>query len=56
MLLSTSGILVKGRQKNFSTNSYLDVYRGHVNTLCEILTQQSGAYHTMMANIYLKVR
>ncbi|KAN0133592.1 hypothetical protein V8E53_008580 [Lactarius tabidus] len=40
--------------EDFSANSYLDVYLGHIETLREILTQQSGAFHSMMADIYSK--
>ncbi|KAN0124676.1 hypothetical protein V8E53_012645 [Lactarius tabidus] len=40
--------------EDFSANSYLDVYLGHIETLREILTQRSGAFHSMMADIYSK--
>jgi hypothetical protein len=33
----------------FSSNAYLDVYFGHVNTISQ---KREGAYHTMMADIY----
>ncbi|KAN0141831.1 hypothetical protein V8E53_000293 [Lactarius tabidus] len=43
-----------GKQQiaDFSTNSYLDVYRGHIDTMKEILDKRSGAFHAMMADIY----
>ncbi|KAN0105563.1 hypothetical protein V8E52_010914 [Russula decolorans] len=36
----------------FSANSYLDVYDGHVNTFNHIKERHLGAYHTMMADLY----
>ncbi|KAH9171759.1 hypothetical protein EDB89DRAFT_2070537 [Lactarius sanguifluus] len=36
----------------FSTNSYLDVYLGHVNTLELIQEKRSSAFRSMMADIY----
>ncbi|KAH9043552.1 hypothetical protein EDB83DRAFT_2318036 [Lactarius deliciosus] len=36
----------------FSTNSYLDVYQGHVNTLELIREKRSGVFRSMMADIY----
>ncbi|KAH9004437.1 hypothetical protein EDB86DRAFT_3071917 [Lactarius hatsudake] len=36
----------------FSTNSYLDVYLGHVNTLELIREKRSSAFRSMMADIY----
>jgi len=36
----------------FSANVYLDVYLGHIGTLYQILEKRSGAFHTMMGEIY----
>ncbi|KAI9444390.1 hypothetical protein BJY52DRAFT_1194415 [Lactarius psammicola] len=36
----------------FSANSYLDVYQGHVNTLRLIQKKRGSAFRSMMANIY----
>ncbi|KAN0134133.1 hypothetical protein V8E53_008070 [Lactarius tabidus] len=36
----------------FSANSYLDVYRGHVNTLNVIRERRGNAFRSMMAEIY----
>ncbi|KAN0128955.1 hypothetical protein V8E53_013217 [Lactarius tabidus] len=43
-----------GKQQiaDFLTNLYLDVYRGHIDTMKEILDKQSGAFHAMLADIY----
>ncbi|KAF8269151.1 hypothetical protein EI94DRAFT_1799533 [Lactarius quietus] len=38
----------------FSMNTYLDVYQGHINTLRLIWDGQYGAFHSMMAKIYSK--
>ncbi|KAF8257272.1 hypothetical protein EI94DRAFT_1709311 [Lactarius quietus] len=37
---------------DFSSSLYMDTYEGHMNTLKEIQTRRSGAYHAMMADIY----
>ncbi|KAF8263320.1 hypothetical protein EI94DRAFT_1704075 [Lactarius quietus] len=39
---------------DFSSSLYMDTYEGHMNTLKEIRTRRSGAYHAMMADIYLQ--
>lgn len=36
----------------FSANSYLDVYYGHINTFNHVLDERSASFHQMMANIY----
>ncbi|KAH9069672.1 hypothetical protein EDB83DRAFT_2314067 [Lactarius deliciosus] len=36
----------------FSANTYLDVYLGHVNTLNHICANREGVYHLMMADIF----
>ncbi|KAH9033539.1 hypothetical protein EDB85DRAFT_1890212 [Lactarius pseudohatsudake] len=36
----------------FSANTYLDVYLGHVNTLNHICVNREGVYHLMMADIF----
>ncbi|KAH9011111.1 hypothetical protein EDB83DRAFT_2530442 [Lactarius deliciosus] len=36
----------------FSANTYLDVYLGHVNTLNHICVNQEGVYHLMMMDIF----
>ncbi|KAH9011015.1 hypothetical protein EDB84DRAFT_1445388 [Lactarius hengduanensis] len=36
----------------FSTNSYLDIYQGHVNTLELIQEKRSSVFRSMMADIY----
>ena len=38
----------------FSSNAYIDVYQGHVNTLKHILEKRPGAFHLMMSDIYTK--
>ncbi|KAF8268602.1 hypothetical protein EI94DRAFT_1700100 [Lactarius quietus] len=38
----------------FSMNTYLDVYQGHINTLQLIWDGQYGAFHSMMVEIYSK--
>jgi hypothetical protein len=40
----------------FSANSYLDVYNGHVDTLHLILDKRAGAFRVMMADIYSQAR
>jgi hypothetical protein len=40
----------------FSANAYLDVYIGHVNTLKHIRDHRPGAFHLMMADIYIKAK
>ncbi|KAH9174429.1 hypothetical protein EDB89DRAFT_2149430 [Lactarius sanguifluus] len=43
-----------GKQQvtEFSANTYLDVYLGHVNTLNHICVNREGVYHLMMADIF----
>ncbi|KAI9437035.1 hypothetical protein H4582DRAFT_2078108 [Lactarius indigo] len=36
----------------FSANTYLDIYLGHVNTLNHISVNQEGVYHIMMVDIF----
>jgi hypothetical protein len=36
----------------FSTNAFLDVYQGHVDTLNYILNQRTTAFHVMMGDIF----
>ncbi|KAF8257046.1 hypothetical protein EI94DRAFT_1819298 [Lactarius quietus] len=38
----------------FSANLYLDVYNGHVNTLNHIRDKHPGAFHLLMADIYVR--
>ncbi|KAH9014577.1 hypothetical protein EDB83DRAFT_2321461 [Lactarius deliciosus] len=40
----------------FSANTYLDVYLGHVNTLNHICANREGVYHLMMADIFSQAR
>lgn len=42
----------KHMMAEFSTNSYIDVYEGHVNTFLYIRDHRNNAFHTMMADIY----
>jgi hypothetical protein len=42
----------KHAAKEFSANMYLDVYKGHVNTLEHIRENREDAYHVMMCDIY----
>ncbi|KAF8263416.1 hypothetical protein EI94DRAFT_1704021 [Lactarius quietus] len=42
------------QHSEFSTNTYLDVYKGHVNTLQLIKDRRYGAFHTTMLEIYSK--
>ena len=39
----------------FSTNTYLDVYNGHVQTFNYISQNRNGSFHRMMADIYMRV-
>ena len=41
---------------DFSANSYLDVYQGHIDTFHHIQDQRPGAFHLMMSNIYAQAR
>jgi hypothetical protein len=47
-----------GTQKSgeFSANSYLDVYTGHVNTFNHIEKHRKDAFHLTMAYIYSHAR
>ena len=36
----------------FSANSYLDVYVGHIQTMDHIFKNRNGSFHRMMADIY----
>ena len=38
----------------FSANSFLDVYHGHVNTFKHIREKREDAFHLMMSDIYLQ--
>jgi hypothetical protein len=40
----------------FATNSFLDVYHGHLGTIAYIKENRVGAYHAMMIDIYDKAR
>jgi hypothetical protein len=40
----------------FSANTCLDVYNGHVNTLKHIREMHKGGFHLMMANIYVQAK
>jgi hypothetical protein len=40
----------------FSSNSYLDVYDGRVNTFNYIWERHPGAYHSMMGDLYAQAR
>jgi hypothetical protein len=40
------------RSVEFSTNAYLDVYNGHVNTFNHIRLNREESFHTMMTDIY----
>jgi len=42
------------RLAEFSANTYLDVYLGHVNTLRLVKQKKYGAFQAMMADIYSK--
>ncbi|KAF8273038.1 hypothetical protein EI94DRAFT_1697128 [Lactarius quietus] len=42
----------KQQATGFSANKYLDVYRGHIDTLKIIKDKQPSAYHVMMVDIY----
>ena len=37
-------------------NSYLDIYKGHVNMIEFVKTTHPGAFHTMMAELYTQAR
>jgi len=38
----------------FSANSFLDVYHGHINTFKHICEKREDAFHLMMLDIYLQ--
>jgi len=40
----------------FSTNTYMDVYLGHVGTFKHILGHRERAFHVMMSDIYTRTR
>ncbi|KAN0123161.1 hypothetical protein V8E52_003114 [Russula decolorans] len=40
------------RSVEFSTNAYLDIYNGHVNTFNHIRLNREESFHTMMTDIY----
>ncbi|KAF8265157.1 hypothetical protein EI94DRAFT_1804796 [Lactarius quietus] len=42
------------QHSEFSANTYLDIYKGHVNTLQLIKDHRYGAFHTTMLEIYSK--
>ncbi|KAF8266161.1 hypothetical protein EI94DRAFT_1803486 [Lactarius quietus] len=37
---------------HFTANMYLDIYKGHLDTLDKIKNQRKGTYHRMMSDIY----
>jgi hypothetical protein len=41
---------------DFSANSFIDVYQGHVQTLQHILDQREGAYYQLTETIYTLAR
>ena len=41
---------------DFSANSYLDVYDGHVNTINHIEEKHPGAFNSMMYDLYVQAR
>ena len=44
------------KKAEFSTNAYIDVYNGHINTFQHIRVNREEAFHTMMADIYQQAR
>ncbi|KAF8262615.1 hypothetical protein EI94DRAFT_1704624 [Lactarius quietus] len=40
------------KRYHFTANMYLDVYKGHLDTLDKIENQRKGTYHRMMSDIY----
>jgi len=40
----------------FSTNAYLDVYQGHIDTFHHIQEHRSAAFHLMMSDIYAQAK
>ncbi|KAF8259522.1 hypothetical protein EI94DRAFT_1707044 [Lactarius quietus] len=54
MLYATLYEWCNGKQQatGFSANKYLDVYRGHIDTLKIIKDKRPSAYHVMMVDIY----
>jgi len=44
------------RVAEFSANAYLDVYRGHVNSLSRYKDNRIGTFNSMMSDIYAKAR
>ena len=44
------------RTKEFSSNTFLDVYNGNVATINHIQEDHNSAFHLMMADIYTKAR
>ncbi len=42
--------------KEFSTNTFMDVYQGHVDTFNHIERQRNAAFHLMMRDIYAQAK
>jgi len=40
------------RPVEFSTNAYIDVYNGHINTFVHIRSKREESFHNMMSEIY----
>ena len=41
---------------NFSMDTFLDVYNGHVETFCHIFVNKNRKFHWMMGDIYTQAR
>ena len=41
---------------NFSTDTFLDVYNGHVETFRHIFVNKNRKFHRMMGDIYAQAR
>jgi hypothetical protein len=41
---------------DFTTGTFADIYKGHINTLNMMKADHANKYHVMMADIYAKVR
>jgi hypothetical protein len=46
----------KHNSTEFSANTFLDMFEGHVNTFRFILKKHSVAFHVMMGDLYSQAR
>lgn len=44
------------QSKDFTTNTFMDVYQGHVDTFNHIRVHRNSAFHLMMGDIYAQAK